>query len=287
MRINFWRKAKLAIGAIFKNEEPYILEWIAYHRTLGVEEFYIADNNSDDGTTNLLAALHSAGIIRYFPFPHLPNQPPQLPAYQEIMRRFGKRTDWIAFIDADEFLLANDCNERMSDLLRNLNPSIGAVAVNWAIYGSSSHEIFSDELVMERFSKRARDNFGANFHYKSIVRTSAYRSTSNNPHHFLLSRGHTYTHLDGSKLVEHPKRGLGLSDQIHWKPFRINHYVVKSKQEFEQRKSARGRATTFENKRNCRFFENHDRNDVFDPISSDIVSDTNREISKIKQAINI
>lgn len=39
----------LSIAAILKNEQPYILEWLAYHMVLGIEDFYIADNISSDG----------------------------------------------------------------------------------------------------------------------------------------------------------------------------------------------------------------------------------------------
>ena len=39
---------RLAIGAIVKNEGPYLLEWIAFHRVVGVDRFFIADNASTD-----------------------------------------------------------------------------------------------------------------------------------------------------------------------------------------------------------------------------------------------
>jgi len=45
---------KIAIVAIFKNEFSYILEWISYHLEIGEDHFYIADNVSDDGTSQLL-----------------------------------------------------------------------------------------------------------------------------------------------------------------------------------------------------------------------------------------
>ncbi|HBD0355695.1 TPA: glycosyltransferase family 2 protein, partial [Escherichia coli] len=51
------------IGAIFKNEGPYILEWIAYHQSIGVDRFYIVDNVSNDTSSELLCDLHSLGII--------------------------------------------------------------------------------------------------------------------------------------------------------------------------------------------------------------------------------
>ena len=52
---------RVAIAAIFRNEHPYVLEWIAHHRALGVAQFYIADNVSDDGTSELLQALDALG----------------------------------------------------------------------------------------------------------------------------------------------------------------------------------------------------------------------------------
>ncbi len=33
-----------------KNEGPYIVEWIAYHRAIGVDNFLIYTNGCEDGT---------------------------------------------------------------------------------------------------------------------------------------------------------------------------------------------------------------------------------------------
>nr|WBU74825.1 glycosyltransferase family 2 protein [Citrobacter braakii] len=53
----------LSIAAILKNEQPYILEWLAYHLVLGIEDFYIADNISSDGGSELLVLLDKANFI--------------------------------------------------------------------------------------------------------------------------------------------------------------------------------------------------------------------------------
>ena len=37
-----------------KNEGPYILEWLAYHRIVGFEDFLIYTNDCEDGTTEIL-----------------------------------------------------------------------------------------------------------------------------------------------------------------------------------------------------------------------------------------
>ncbi len=58
------------------------------------------------------------------------------------MHRHGGDADWIAFIDADEFLTLTDGDGTILSLIQEIdkNPSVGAVAVNWAVYGSSSHK---------------------------------------------------------------------------------------------------------------------------------------------------
>lgn len=38
----------LVICAIFKNEARYLKEWVEYHRMVGVEHFYLYNNDSTD-----------------------------------------------------------------------------------------------------------------------------------------------------------------------------------------------------------------------------------------------
>ena len=37
-----------ALVLIVKNESPYISEWLEYHYKIGVDKFYIYDNDSED-----------------------------------------------------------------------------------------------------------------------------------------------------------------------------------------------------------------------------------------------
>ncbi|MGL6467455.1 glycosyltransferase family 2 protein [Aeromonas hydrophila] len=74
---------KLFIAAIVKNELDALLEWIAYHRVLGVSGFIIADNGSNDGTRELLGGLAKLGVVTVLDFPTVGTQKPQLPAYEK------------------------------------------------------------------------------------------------------------------------------------------------------------------------------------------------------------
>eukprot|EP01024_Parvocaulis_polyphysoides_P009844 TRINITY_DN13199_c0_g1_i1.p3 TRINITY_DN13199_c0_g1~~TRINITY_DN13199_c0_g1_i1.p3 ORF type:complete len:138 (-),score=4.69 TRINITY_DN13199_c0_g1_i1:75-488(-) len=42
------KKYNVSIGTIFKNEAQYLLEWIAYHTIIGIEHFYLFNDDSTD-----------------------------------------------------------------------------------------------------------------------------------------------------------------------------------------------------------------------------------------------
>jgi hypothetical protein len=273
---------RLAIGAIVKNEAPYILEWVAYHRVLGVDRFFIADNRSEDGTTTLLAGLHAIGVVEHFAFPGASGRPPQLPAYSQIMARFRSEADWIAFIDADEFILPVDGARTLRPFFAALGPNVGAVVLNWAIYGSSFRKEPSEGLVVERFFRRAREDHSTNLHYKTIVRTDDFRAVGGNPHTFRIRDGAWTIQADGFEVDTHEQKGPGVSDRLVWAPLRINHYVVKSRAEFDWKKVPRGRATMLNVFRDDKFFRGHDRNEVVEPMPQWLLEATREEMGVLK-----
>ncbi|MBA6125306.1 glycosyltransferase family 2 protein [Pseudomonas fulva] len=276
----------LAIAAIFKNEGPYILEWLAFHRAVGIDRFFIADNDSTDGSSELLAALEKIGIITLVPFPSIPGVPPQLPAYQKIIDCYANKADWFAFIDADEFIYPTCGDTSVKTMLNQISeiPDIGAIAINWAIYGSSNQKNYNTGLVISRFTKRAPQEFGVNQHFKSMVRTTAYESIHRNPHIFNLKENFRYIQSDGNTLRPDTKGRDGLSEDVCWRNLRLNHYIVKSQEEFALKKS-RGRATVSSVEglnRTQSFFNGHDRNDVTDTMAISIIDKTDHELTKLK-----
>ena len=58
-------KVYLSITAVLQNEAPYIKEWIEYHRLVGVERFYIYDNESTDNVKEILKPYIDLGIVCY------------------------------------------------------------------------------------------------------------------------------------------------------------------------------------------------------------------------------
>jgi len=254
-----------SICAIFKNEYPFILEWLAYHRCLGIKDFYIADNVSTDRSSELLIALEKIGIINRFHFPTLNNTPPQIQAYNYILSSIDTNNEWLAFIDADEFITPSNFEKGLGGLKSLFeDDQVSGIALNWAVYGSSCAIIPENLLVIERLNKRAKKEHPVNLHYKSIIRKRDTISAGKTPHKFVLDENKIYIKTSGDVI----KENSGLSKFVDWDIARINHYVIKSKAEFITKKIARGRATTLESQlnRTISFFRSHDLNQDEDNI---------------------
>ncbi len=254
-------KLNLYIAAIIKDEYSGLLEWIAYHRVLGVTGFMIADNGSRDGSTELLASLARLGIVSTFEQPNLDNQKPQLPAYERILRSCPPEVDLLAFIDADEFLLPLTDGLGLTDFLasRFQDESVSALALNWSNFGSNGELFAEDGLVTERFTKRAPQSFNVHHNFKSVVRPQRV-NRFHNPHYADLRYGR-YVDALGNDVILHPKHGNGVSAEVLWSGVRVNHYAVKSLEEFLLGKHLRGSAATANRVKHKAYFKAHDRND--------------------------
>ena len=264
---------RVGIAAIVKNEAPYLREWIAFHREIGVTDFFIADNDSTDGTEELLKDLaRKKHIVRL----RVPGIAKQVPAYNHILLKFGARCDWLAFIDADEFLLPESGN--VTGYLETLtDKTIGAVTVSWAIYGSSGHETRTDGLVIERFTRRGRQQAFRNRLCKSIVRPYAIVKMSG-AHRAVMKEGFIEVTSDG--VPTDPSVLLSDSPPV-WVGIRLNHYIIKSREEYITNKQPRGMADR-DVRRGPDFFKAHDLNFVSDPMPARLVAATKKRM--IRQA---
>ncbi|WP_370598716.1 glycosyltransferase family 2 protein [Escherichia coli] len=272
----------ISIGAIFKNEYPFIIEWVAYHIILGIDEIYIADNISTDGSSELLYVLDQIGLIKRIEYPTKKDTPPQMGAYREILSSIDKNK-WIAFIDADEFISPTNYEDGLNKLSPLLNdPVIGAISLNWAVYGSSYSLIPDDRLVIERFNKRAVDVHPVNGHYKSIVRVSDVISTGPTPHAFTIKSDKKFV-MPNQTLHENIN---GICKLIDYSIIRLNHYVIKSKAEFINKKSSRPRADQSNSGYAMRFFNNHDLNDIEQSMPSWFLDKVKNQIKIINERLS-
>jgi hypothetical protein len=101
---------RLGVCAFFRNEARYLLEWIAFHRHVGVTDFYLYDHNSNDSSLELLRPLVDEGVVHlYVNGDHSVAQMQAAGVFQgrvihHCMQTHRREVDWIMHIDIDEFL---------------------------------------------------------------------------------------------------------------------------------------------------------------------------------------
>lgn len=241
----------LAVCAIAKDEGPYFKEWLDWHIKMGVEKFYIYDNESTDGTRRILEPYIDSGVVEYTYFP---GYRMQLAAYDDCFARHRLDARWIAFIDLDEFIVPMK-NDTVTDFLQRFEDR-PVVEVNWLIYGSSGLADKSDEPVMKRFTRHSLYEHPLNRHVKSIV----------DPRRVYGMIGcHEAARINGRAADSHGetvKRNFK-EREPQQDVIRINHYAVRSRQEFVEKQN-RGRASGTQRTVPDEYFNRYDLNDLSD-----------------------
>lgn len=141
-------KYQVSLCLIFKNEARYLREWIEYHKLIGVEHFYLYNNFSDDNFREVLKPYLESNDVTLVEWPY---QYAQVQAYEDAMKNFKEETQWIGFIDADEFINLRSDNNIVSFLKKYKN--YPAVFFNWRMFGTSGNmEYDNSTLITERFT---------------------------------------------------------------------------------------------------------------------------------------
>lgn len=241
----------LAVCVIAKDEGPYFKEWIEWHRSQGVEKFYVYDNGSTDCTRAVLQPYIDSGVVEYTYFP---GHRMQIAAYDHCLdhHRFDAR--WIAFIDMDEFLVpVRDAS--VAEFLKGFE-HFAAVEINWLVYGSSGRQEKTDEPVMQRFTRHSQPGHRLNRHVKSIVDPRRVYCMIGCHEAARISGRAADSH--GDPITRHFRERVPQQDVI-----RINHYAVRSYQEFTE-KQLRGRASGTVREIDNTYFQAYDLNDIED-----------------------
>ena len=84
------RKHHISLCIMFKDEAPYLREWIEYHLMVGVDHFYMYDNNSSDGYKLVIESYLDEGLITLIPWPE---EHAQVKGYEDCIRRFQGESD--------------------------------------------------------------------------------------------------------------------------------------------------------------------------------------------------
>lgn len=236
------RGPRLIVSSM-RNEGPFILEWIAYHRHIGFDDFLIYSNDCQDGTDLILDRLQELGVLTH---ERNARQGKKTVQWQALSHASGHpklaAADWVLVSDVDEYLTIHTGDGTLDDLFRAA-PEADAFAISWRMFGNNGRIAHEQGLVTEQFIRCAPETIiwpwrAAQF--KSLFRNgpglkrlgvhaprfdkAARGSWVDGCGVRIIAPGGTYLHNTG------PRYGLA----------QINHYALGSAEGFLV-KAARGR----------------------------------------------
>ncbi|MBR2519116.1 MAG: glycosyltransferase family 92 protein [Selenomonadaceae bacterium] len=258
----------LAVVAIFKDEAPYLREWLDYHLLAGVEHFYLYNNDSSDDYEKILAPYVEANLVTLIDWS---GKAMQMPAYNDALEKHRSECRYMAFIDLDEFIFPKTGQSivEVADEIFSRDSKIAALKFNWQCFGSNGHEKADySKGVLERFTRRAPSDWvfedeeinktvaNCNAYVKIIVNPRAVDCVLS-PHHAICFEGLHSVNTDGEEN-EKPINYPVATDKIV-----VNHYYTKSREEF-MTKINRGSAYRLLKRKDVKNFEVYNHNEIFD-----------------------
>lgn len=142
-------KYRVSLCLIFKNEAPFLKEWIDYHRTIGVDHFFLYNNNSTDNYKEVLTSYVELGLVTLIEFPY---DHAQMMAYEHCFENYKMETNWMGFFDADEFICPR-LHEDINDWLAKFD-KFHSVLIYFRVFGTGGNleHDYSKNVIEQYFN---------------------------------------------------------------------------------------------------------------------------------------
>lgn len=196
------KKHELCICTMVRNQGRFLREWVMYHAEMGVQRWFIYDNNSDDDIDAVIESLSNAkyDVSRYV-WPWIKTQEA---GFAHCALRARDSCQWVGFIDVDEYFHLPS-GLFLLDVLRNQSKysNVAELRVSCHSFGPSGLKHVPPQGVMVGYTCR----LAAPERHKSIVRPEALNSSLINVvHHFHVRDGYEYVNMDrGEMVINHYK----------------------------------------------------------------------------------
>jgi len=154
-----------------QNEAPYLLEWIEYHRLIGIQHFFIYNDRGNDESGAILKPYIEAGVVSWINWNgnitvdqsvNVPADPSytrnQRYALADCIYNRGKLTKWIGIWDIDEFLhFRTDGFKSISSLINDYAVPQGWTSIHLpsTSFGPSNFEKRPSGLVIDNYRWRS------------------------------------------------------------------------------------------------------------------------------------
>lgn len=217
----------LSLCLIVKDENSYLQEWLDYHILLGVEHFWVYDNESSIPVKETLKPYLDSGWVTVHT---IEGKGRQLFAYDHCLRTHGSDSRWIGFIDTDEFIIPRQ-GISLAEFLKPFE-SFGGLGISSLFFGSGGNKIRPDVGQIAGYQWRGPDTLSLNRLVKMIVQPEKVILPIS-PHSFLFKEGWWCVNESGLRVDAQ-------RFPCHVEKIQVNHYYTRSEEEWAK-KLSRGR----------------------------------------------
>lgn len=240
---------KLSVGALFKNENHSIKEWIEHYLNHGVEHFYLINDNSNDNYLEKIQYYIDKNVVTLYhageEFNNYTGR--QRDMYNKYILPHIKMSQWLLIVDLDEFMWS-PVNKDLNIILSQCS-NFGQVQVNHTLFGSNGY-ITQPETIVNCFTKRGSINTKIpHGNYKYFINTT-FDFISLNVHHATFA-------------IDEYHNDINVFINLGEEYFRLNHYCCQSVNFWNDIKCTRGDSDNYK-ERKIEEFNSYDINDVED-----------------------
>jgi hypothetical protein len=216
---------KLVLTVLARDEADVIDAQVAFHLNAGVDFVIATDNNSQDGTTEILERYARDGVL------HLIREPAEGLRQGPWVTRMARlaasefRADWVINSDADEFWWPRGSS--LKDVLAAVPPQYGIVEAFWRSFVPRPDDgaLFAERMTA-RLSQHAPINDPTSF-YRPVIKV-AHRGDPN----VTVGRGN-------HALADSPFVPL-----TTWHPVEVLHFPLRSRAQWMRKVELQGEAFT-------------------------------------------
>jgi hypothetical protein len=216
---------RVVVTVLARDEADVIDAQVSFHLNAGADFVIATDNNSRDGTTEILERYARDGVL------HLIREPAEGLRQGEWVTRMARLAatdygaDWVINTDADEFWWPRGGSLR--DVLAAVPAEYGIVQAFWRSFVPRPDDGSSFvERMTARLSQHAPINDPTSF-YRPVVKV-AHRADP----HVTVARGN------------HALAGSPLATLTTWHPIEVLHFPLRSREQWMRKVELQGEAFT-------------------------------------------
>ncbi|WP_179379522.1 glycosyltransferase family 2 protein [Jannaschia marina] len=147
---------RITVVTCLRDEGPFIVEWVAHLRALGVGTILAYTNDCRDGTEALLKALAPAGVV-HVPLGDIRAAGGRSPQWRAMRAAWDAPAcagaEWLLHLDTDEFI-ALDGPADLPGLIA-ANSGADAIVLPWRLFGCAGRLTPGEGATPARFDRAA------------------------------------------------------------------------------------------------------------------------------------